>query len=113
MNLKKISPTSVPRALELGERYRLLNEPEQAASICRDVLEVDEGNQEAARTLLLALTDQFDKKRGASLQDAERAMDHITGEYERAYYRGVVYERWCRSLIQSGAPAYSAGEWLQ
>ena len=40
-------------------RYRLLNEPEQAESICLDILDVDPDNQEALVTLILALTDQF------------------------------------------------------
>ena len=58
--LKTLSPDAVPRALEKAERYRLLNEPGEAESICLDVLEVDPDNQEALVTLLLALTDQFD-----------------------------------------------------
>jgi hypothetical protein len=33
-DLKPISIASIPRALEKAERYRLLNEPEQAESIC-------------------------------------------------------------------------------
>ena len=59
MNLKKISPDGVPHALDRAERYRLLNEPVQAESICRDVLAVDADNQTALRALILALTDQF------------------------------------------------------
>ena len=31
-------------------RYRLLNDPEQAESICLDILEVEPGNQEALVT---------------------------------------------------------------
>ena len=58
--LKTLSPEAVPAALEKAERYRLLNEPGEAESICRDALEVDPDNQEALVTLLLALTDQFD-----------------------------------------------------
>ena len=49
------------RALAKAERYRLLNEPGEAESICLDVLEVEPDNQEALVTLLLALTDQFDE----------------------------------------------------
>ena len=36
--LKPLSPSAVPAALAKAERYRLLNEPEQAESICEDVL---------------------------------------------------------------------------
>ena len=58
--LKALSPDAVPRALAKAERYRLLNEPGEAASICLDALAADSENQEALITLLLALTDQFD-----------------------------------------------------
>jgi hypothetical protein len=59
MKLKAISPDGIPHALEKAERYRLLNDPAQAESICRDVLAVDRDNQTALRMLILSLTDQF------------------------------------------------------
>jgi hypothetical protein len=40
-DLKPISIASIPRALEKAERYRLLNEPEQAESICLDILDAE------------------------------------------------------------------------
>ena len=58
--LRPIGKEAVGRALEKGERYRLLNEPAEAESICLDVLQVDPGNQKAIVMLLLSLTDQFD-----------------------------------------------------
>jgi hypothetical protein len=112
MELKRISPSSVPRALELGERYRLLNEPEQAASICRDVLEVEPGNQKAARMLLLSLTDLFVSRRSSN-QEAERVLEHLTSDYDRAYYAGIICERWGRSQLHHGVPMHLAGEWLR
>ena len=42
---KRITPEAVPAALSKAERYRLLNEPREAESICRDVLLVDPENQ--------------------------------------------------------------------
>ena len=54
--LKPISTAAIPRAVAKAERYRLLNEPQEAESICRDVLRVDEDNQEVLTMLLLALT---------------------------------------------------------
>ena len=48
--LKRILPSAAPVALEKALRYRLLNEPMQAESICRDVLEVDPSNKEALVT---------------------------------------------------------------
>ena len=58
--LKPISLDSIPAALERAERYRLLNEPTEAESICLDVIDVDPNNQRALTVLLLALTDQFE-----------------------------------------------------
>lgn len=113
MELKRISIASVPRALEMGERYRLLNEPDQAASICRDILAVDPRNQDAVRTLLLALTDQFGGKGGASVHEAESVLNQLTGEYDRLYYHGVIYERWGRSKLDENVPVHIAGDWLR
>jgi len=36
--LKTLSKNAIPGALEKAERYRLLNEPAEAESICLDVL---------------------------------------------------------------------------
>jgi len=57
--LKPISKAAIGEALEKAKRYRLLNEPSLAESICLDVLEVEPENQRALVTLLLAITDQF------------------------------------------------------
>ena len=46
MTLKQISKAGVAAALQKAEKYRLLNEPEQAESICRDILAVEPQNQE-------------------------------------------------------------------
>jgi hypothetical protein len=112
MELKHISHESVPRALALAERYRLLNEPEQAASICEDVLIVEPDNQDALFHLLLALTEQFGRKRGATCQKAEQVANRMADEYKRTYYRGVVFERWGRSKLEDGSPARFAADWL-
>jgi len=39
--LKPLSQQAIPDALKKAERYRFLNEPRQAESICRDILNVD------------------------------------------------------------------------
>ena len=57
--LKTLSPEAVPRALAKAERYRLLNEPAEAESICLDALNIDPDNQDLLVMLLLAITDQF------------------------------------------------------
>ena len=63
--LKPISRDSVAGALAKAERYRLLNEPNEAESICRDILQVDPANQEALISLILALTDQMSEDTSA------------------------------------------------
>jgi hypothetical protein len=45
--LKPLEPEAVPAALGKAEHYRLLSEPEEAESICTDVLEVEPTNQRA------------------------------------------------------------------
>ena len=59
IELKKLPTESIPAALEMARRYRLLNEPDAAESICLDILVVDPRHQETLITLLLALTDKF------------------------------------------------------
>ena len=90
-DLKPISTDAVPKALEKAERYRLLNEPGLAESICLDILAVSPSHQQALISLLLARTDQFDH--GLAMKSAEEVLPHIEGEYERAYYTGLMWER--------------------
>ena len=61
MELKSLHKDAIPGALAKAERYRLLHEPWQSESICQDVLRIDPENEQALVTLILALTDQFDK----------------------------------------------------
>ncbi|HLW75798.1 MAG TPA: hypothetical protein VKS01_02415 [Bryobacteraceae bacterium] len=101
-DLKPISREAVPEAILKAERYRLLNEPWQAESICLDVLRVQPGHQPAVRILLLALTDQFGK--GVSAARAKDSLQRIDNDYERHYYAGIIAERWADSLLHKGAP---------
>lgn len=99
--LKTISPDGIPHALEKAERYRLLNDPEQAESICHDVLAVDPDNQDALRYLILALTDQFaTQAASATARETRNFVTKLANEYERAYYTGIVYERETRSYLE-------------
>src|SRR5271169_812164 len=100
--LKPISRDAIPEALSKVERYRLLNEPWQAESICLDVLRVEPQNQRALAMLLLSLTDQFGK--GVSRSRAREVLADLENPYERAYYAGIVCERWAESLLRQGAP---------
>lgn len=97
---KPIARESIDRALAKAERYRLLNEPEEAESICRDVLAVDPANQPALICLILAHTDGF-KDPGADPAEARALLSRLTGTYDRAYYAGVIDERWAKALHQS------------
>jgi hypothetical protein len=115
-DLKPLSKNAVPAALAKAERYRLLNEPGEAESICRDVLEADPGNQEAMVMLLLALTDQF--PHDASSRAVARAGELAAGladEYDRAYYLGIVRERLGKAVLQRDryGAATTAAEWLR
>lgn len=111
-DLKPLSKSGIAAALERAERYRLLNEPSQAESICLDILELDPENQPALVLLLLAITDSF-------LEGTERAsvalalLPRLSDDYGRAYYEGIVHERRARAIVARGGPgsgygAYSA-----
>ncbi len=101
--LKTLSQSAIPVALEKAERYRLLDEPWQAESICLDILRVDSANQAALITLLLAITDQFDA--GSSVARAREVLGSIQGDYERAYYSGIIYERSARARMKRALPS--------
>jgi hypothetical protein len=107
--LKSLHPDAIPKALEKAERYRLLNEPEQAQSICEDVLAIDAENQEAIRTLILALTDRFGESRPTTPDEARKHLPRLRSEYQRAYYAGIIAERegiaWLRSDKPRGGEA--------
>jgi len=106
--LKPISSAAVPEALERAERYRLLNEPALAESICLDVLDVEPENQQALVALLLAITDQFGH--GAAAGKARELLPRLNSEYDRRYYAGIIWERSAHAQLRKGAPnaAFSA-----
>src|SRR5260221_11911355 len=94
IELKPLSQEAVPRSLARAERYRLLNEPQEAESICRDVLRTDPDHQEALDMLLLALTDQFGRKSDITINQARGVLRRLHGEYEPAYYDSAISARW-------------------
>jgi len=111
--LKPLSRDAVDAALVKAERYRLLNEPGEAESICLDVLMIDATNQAAHITLLLALTDQFGEVPAAH-QRARDTLRNLHSEYDRAYYAGIVAERRAKAQLARGGPGSSVGtyDWL-
>ena len=103
LELKKIGEDAVERAIGKAEQYRLLNDPEQAESICLDVLAVEADNQRAKRILILALTDQFaDKATSSRVKLAREHAKSLTDEYEQLYYRGLIHEREARAYLAKG-----------
>jgi tetratricopeptide (TPR) repeat protein len=105
--LKMLSPGAVPAALEKARLYRLLNEPGEAESICRDALEVDRDNQDVLVMLLLSLTDQFDSPAATTaIADAREVLERLKEEYTRAYYSGIVFERRAKAQLHHNIPGY-------
>jgi len=102
--LKPLSKEAVPKALEKAERYRLLNEPGEAESICQDVLRIDPENQEALITLLLAVTDELDHGVADAVARAREVLSRLRGDYERAYYAGIICERRAKGQVRQGGP---------
>jgi hypothetical protein len=111
--LKPISRDSLDGALAKAERYRLLNEPTEAESICRDILEVAPANRDARISLILALTDEFTRDdRAFATAMAETA--HLDSPYDRAYYSGIAWERRAKASHDAGRPGSSGRvyEWI-
>jgi hypothetical protein len=90
--LKPISRDGIPSALAKAERYRLLNEPNEAESICCDILDVEPDNQAALISFVLALTDQISQD-ARSFANALTASARLASDYDRAYYAGIAWER--------------------
>ena len=109
--LKPLSQEAVPAALEKANRYRLLNEPGAAESIYLDVLAIQPDNQEALKNIVLAMSDRFGKDYGVGDTGVQEFLNRITGEYEKAYYSGIVFERRAKALLaRDGVNAFEMFE---
>jgi hypothetical protein len=111
--LKPISHDSVSGALAKAERYRLLNEPGEAESICRDILAIEPDHQQALISLILALTDEIPDDAQA-FKTALATVDLLHSPYDRAYYAGIAWERRAKArhhVGRQGAHHY-VYEWL-
>ncbi|HME89743.1 MAG TPA: hypothetical protein VKE30_11090 [Chthoniobacterales bacterium] len=102
--LKSLSKDAIPAALEKAERYRLLNEPGEAESICLDVLKTEPDNQQAIIMLLLALTDRFEKGYAVSDTQTKELLSRMKTDYDRFYYTGIVAERRGKTKLCSNTP---------
>jgi hypothetical protein len=101
---KPITKEAIPAALQKAERYRIINDPTSAESICLDVLAVSPENQQALVVLVLAITDQFDSAPTEGLRRAREVLPRLQDEYKRAYYAGIICERCGKAQLRSGAP---------
>jgi hypothetical protein len=113
-DLKPLSKDAIAGALAKAERYRLLNEAEEAESICLDVLAVDASNQQALTMLILAITDQFRDEVSGNVARAQALLPRLDDDYSRAYYAGIICERRAKAgLHQRGLePRTGIHEWL-
>lgn len=118
--LKRLTRDGVPGAIKRAEHYRLLNQPEQAESICLDVLEVDPNHQQALVVSILAIADQFEGGATPGLAQARQHLERLTDDYARSYYTGILAERSARASLKWGPTrqfAYddlrSAMEWFE
>ncbi len=100
LTLKPLSHDGIESALARAERYRLLAEPNEAESICLDILEIDPANQKARISLILALTDQIPHE-ADSFARAIEAIPHLQSPYDRAYYSGIAWERRAKACCAS------------
>ena len=102
--LKRILPSGIEAALQKADKYRELNQPEEAESICRDVLAIDADHQLAARILGLALTDRFAPASGARFAEVRDVFARLLDPYERAFYGGLACERQAKVQLGAGMP---------
>jgi hypothetical protein len=100
--LKSISKAGISEALAKVELYRYLNEPEEAESICRDILAVDPEQQLAKRMLGLTITDQFTGSSSDRYAETQGIFQSLRDPYERSYYIGLLQERRAKAQLAAG-----------
>ena len=105
--LKSISKAGIPEAIAKVELYRYLNEPEEAESICRDILSIDPQHQLARRFLGLAITDQFTGASSDRFKEAEEIFQKLAERYEQFYYTGLLCERRAKAQLRAGHPPHT------
>ena len=105
--LKTISKGGIPEAISKAELYRSLNEPEEAESICRDILAVEPEHQLAIRLLGLAITDQFSGGASDRSGEVETLFQRLAERYEQLYYTGLLHERRAKAQLHVGRSPHS------
>ncbi len=104
LKLKAISKSGIAEALSKATLYRYLNEPEEAESICHDILGVEAEDQAALRMLGLAITDQFTGQGSDRCAEVESIFQRLRDPYERHYYTGLLHERRAKAQMRAGRP---------
>src|SRR5215831_214074 len=105
--LKRITSDAIAEAVAKVELYRALNEPEEAESICRDILAIEPRHQLALRLLGLTLTDQFTGGAMDRYRETEQTFEALQDPYERLYCTGILYERRAKAQLTGGLPRAS------
>jgi tetratricopeptide (TPR) repeat protein len=100
--VKRISTAGIAEAISKAELYRSLGEPEEAESICRDILTIEPQHQLALRLLGLSLTDQFTGSGSDRCREAEEIFRQLKDPYERLYYTGILHERRGKAQLNAG-----------
>jgi tetratricopeptide (TPR) repeat protein len=102
LKLKTISKSGIGEAVAKAELYRYLNEPEEAESICRDILTADPQHMLGLRTLGLSITDQFEGKPTDRYAEVEKIFQSLKDPYEKLYYTGLLCERRVKAQLGAG-----------
>jgi hypothetical protein len=105
--LKRIVPGAIDAALQKADKYRELNQPAEAESICRDVLMIEPEHQLALRILGLAITDRFEPWSGERFAEAQAVFGRLRDPYERAFYGGLACERQAKAQLAAHLPRHS------
>ncbi len=103
IKLKTISWSGISEALNKAHLYRCLREPEEAESICHDILAIAPEDQVALRTLGLAITDQFAGQGSDRYAEVVSIFQRLSAPYEREYYMGLLHERRAKAQMRAGA----------
>ncbi|MGK2864744.1 MAG: hypothetical protein ACSLE0_22630 [Chitinophagaceae bacterium] len=112
--IKPISRESIPAALEKAERYRLLDEPGLAESICLDILETDPQHARAIIVLLLSITDQFNSSSSGDVNRARQLLPRLQSDYEKYYFAGIICEREGMAILnRMKGGQFAVYEWLE
>jgi len=113
--LKPLSRDAFASALAKADHYRLLNEPRQAESIYLDVLELEPRNQRALAGLVLAISDQLERRKDKGVRTAREHLARLDDPYARAYFDGILCERRAYAVMKTHRVGSSrmAYDWLR